>query len=84
MSIVFLVALQFEGQFAKSTYAAHIEVSSKVLPTLPSGGEWGKPISCMTCDPLSDNATCSLGAPIGGIINDSLSWRWAFWAQVRF
>ncbi|KIR24735.1 multidrug resistance protein fnx1 [Cryptococcus deuterogattii 99/473] len=24
----------------------------------------------------------SLGAPIGGLINDSLSWRWAFWVQI--
>lgn len=39
VSIVFLVALQFEGRFANSTYAAHIEVSSKVSPTLLSGGE---------------------------------------------
>ncbi|KIR59281.1 multidrug resistance protein fnx1 [Cryptococcus bacillisporus CA1873] len=23
-----------------------------------------------------------LGAPIGGLINDSLSWRWAFWVQI--
>lgn len=23
-----------------------------------------------------------LGAPIGGLINDSLNWRWAFWVQI--
>jgi predicted MFS family arabinose efflux permease len=25
----------------------------------------------------------SLGAPMGGLINDTLGWRWAFYLQVR-
>lgn len=36
------------------------------------------------CDSLCDIVICSLGAPIGGLINDSLNWRWAFWVQVCF